>query len=149
LIVIALPLLFPLLIGGVIASRINTSQFKQRYSAFLSECEDMVFFCYTNRKHSQKYIEQHILPQLDPSINVIFLQGREPHSEFDKRCISHMLFLVTNLNFPNLIHISNGQVFDVSLHKDLQNIMDQEHDPASFVQLIQEKGEELRLAGRT
>lgn len=142
--IVALPLLFPLLIGGFIASRINTRQFKQQYREFLSGCDNMIFFCYTNRNQVHQVIEEHILPHLSPTINVIFWEGSEPHSDFNTRFISHMLYHIKNAGAPTLIRVTNGQVIDVSLQKDLQLILDQEGDPASFVKVLQDKVEVLQ-----
>jgi hypothetical protein len=144
LVVIALPLLFPLVIGGIISTWINTSQFKEQYKAFLKGCDGYVFYCYSDRSQKQVYVQENILPHLDPSLNIIYVQGREPQSDFNQRFISIMLDSLTSKGCPNLIRISDGQVLDVSLHKAWELAIEQENDPAKFVQIIHSKVEELK-----
>ncbi len=139
LVIIALPLLFPLLIGGFIASRINSRKFKQQYSEFLYACDNVLFFCYTNRNQTQEYIEEKILPLLPSSLNIIYWEGHEVHSDYDPRFVTHMLYHTQNSGFPNLMRVTDGQVVDASLLKDFQLHLDQAGDPASFVEVVAEQ----------
>jgi len=144
--IIALPLLFPLLIGGFITSRINSRQFTQQYSEFLRDCDNVIFFCYTNRNQTHSYIEENILPHLNPTLNVIYWEGREVHSDFEPRFLTHMLYHLHNTGFPNLMRVTNRQVIDMSLQNDLQLVLDQAGEPASFVKLVHDKVEVLQSA---
>jgi hypothetical protein len=139
LVIIAVPLLVPLLIGGVATSWVNNMKFKQRYKAFLKANDEMVFFCYSDLRDRHEWIEAHILKQLDPVLNIIFVEGNVPRSEFDNRCVSYMLDHVKNKGCPNLLRISNGQVFDISLQKDMENVFNDNADPAAYLQSIHQK----------
>ena len=144
LVIIALPLLFPLLIGGVIASWVNNMQLKQRYRMFLESNDELVFFCYTDRRNKHDWVEQNILPHLDSALNFIFVEENEPKSDFDPRCIAVMLDNVTNGGCPNLMRITNGNVLDISLQHDMQSIQDQKLDSSAFVQLIHARLNDLK-----
>ena len=139
LVILASPLLFPLLVGGVIATWINKKQFKQRYKLFLDAHDNMVFFCYSDRSNKHDLVEQQILPRLDPSINVIFVQESKPDSDFDTRCISYMLDNVSNNGCPNLMRISNGKVIDIALEKPIREAFSGNSDIESFVKTVHEK----------
>lgn len=143
LVILALPVLFPLFIGAVIASWIDKNQFKQRYRTFLDAHEGTVFFCYSDRSNKYTWVKQHVIPKIKPDINIIFVEGQEPKSDFDPRCISYILDNVINGGCPNLIHITSGQVIDISLQKKLQEIWDMDRDPSSFIQVIHTELEQL------
>ena len=143
LVIIALPLLFPLLIGGVIASLINNTQLKQRYRMFLEVHDELIFFCYSDRRNKHDWVEQNILPHLDPTLNVIFVEGSVPKSDFDPRCISVMLDNVMNEGCPNLMRITNRKVLDTSLQQEMQSILDQNLDSSAFIQLINTRLKQL------
>ena len=142
--IIALPLLFPLLIGGVVSTRINSNQFKKRYASFINSCDDLLFFCYSDRKNRQDYIQKYILTHLDASLNVVYLRGRQPHSEFDDRYIAHMLDNVTNKGCPTLLRITNGRVIDIPLEEEYLRNADLEDGPTIFVQYVHTKVDEIR-----
>ena len=147
LVIIASPLLFPLIVGGVVASWVNKKKLKQQYKTFLKANDEVVFFCYSDRRNKHAWVEQHILPHLDPNLNVILVQGSDTKSDFDKRCISYMLDNVKNKDCPNLMRISNGKVIDVSLVKDMQRIFDQKLDATLFVEVIHDTLDKLGTSG--
>jgi hypothetical protein len=143
-IIIASPLLFPLLISGVIVTWVKASQIKKQYQAFLSRNNDLVFFCYSDRKRNQVFVQQKILPHLDPAIYTIFIQGNEPQSDFDKRSVARMLDNVKHKSCPMLLHIANGQVFETTLEDDLQQVIDGHIDPTQFAKIVTSKVQTLR-----
>ncbi|MDF1515774.1 MAG: hypothetical protein P1S60_18350, partial [Anaerolineae bacterium] len=108
LVVIALPLLVPLLIGSFIANWLNKRRFQHRFRDFLQAYNGYVFFCYANSGKHHTWVKQHILPLLDPEINVVFVQDRVPVSDFDPRCISYMLDNVTQEGCPAVLLVKNG-----------------------------------------
>ena len=101
----------------------------------------MVFFCYSDRFHKQDIIEQHILSTLDPDINIIYIQGREPQSEFDSRCIAHLLDHLPEQGCPNLIRVSNGRIINRNLQKAMKQMLP--NDPVAFAQIIRDKHSEI------
>lgn len=138
-IIIALPLLFPLFIGGTIASLFQKARTRERYEAFLKSCNGLFFFCYTNQNTESVFIERYILPNLDPDLNVILLIDREPECEFDKRSVTTMLTQTKSNGFPKLIHIKDSGIRDISLQDALKTIMDAKSDPATFVKILREQ----------
>jgi len=80
------------------------------------------FFCYTNRKTSVSYIEEAIIPQLAPNIQIIFLNGREVTNREDSMYISRMLrFVKDRRGFPYLLKIVDEKVLDCSIKYQTYN----------------------------
>ncbi len=93
--------------------------------SWLKDHEGEIFFCYTNRKNSIKEIEQYILPKLDSSIHIVFLEGKKPKSELDNRFVSHSLYRLENVGFPNVMRVVNGKMQDYSLHNPVYSAINQ------------------------
>lgn len=117
---------------------------KRKYASFLSENEAAEFFCYTNRKNSSHYVNTRILPELDKNIHIILLNGKTPVSEFDEKYISQMLYNIEDVGFPNLMKIAKGKVFDISLHDELYNTINQDKPAEEFMAILNQKLGELR-----
>jgi hypothetical protein len=149
LVIIALPLLFPLLIGGVIASWANQSKFKQQYKAFLDAYNNMIFFCYSDRRNKHDWVEDNILPHLDPAIGIIFVKGREPFSDFNKRCVSYMLDNIKSSGCPAMMRITDGSVYDTSLEYAIQDVFDGNSDIDAFLNTVIDTTGKLQQMGAT
>lgn len=123
--IIALPLMLVLaLVAGLFPSK-RAAKFKSDYALFLSQHEGQEFFCYTNRKNSVNEVESYILPELDDSIKIIKLEGKEPHTDLDHRFISHALHNLKNVGFPNILKIVNAEMHDYSIHKQVYSAISQ------------------------
>jgi hypothetical protein len=121
----------------------DKKQFELEYSEFLSKNEGMELFCYTNREKFEKVIETKILPSLDESIHVVKLIGKEATTNLDKKYISHALYRIKNIGFPNVMRVVNGQLLDVSLHSEIYNSINNEKSE-ELVGLVNSKIELLR-----
>ena len=113
------------------------------YSEFLSKNEGMELFCYTNREKFESIIETEILPSLDESIHIVKLIGKEPSTNLNKRFISHALYRIENVGFPNIMKVVNGNFLDVSLHCEIYNSINNEKSE-ELVGLVNSKIELLR-----
>lgn len=129
---IAIPLfilLLPALLVGalfmVIFHSKKAAQFKQNYAKWLEEHEGEEFFCYTNRSNSVKQVEEHILPALDSTVHIIKLMGKKPQTNLDERFISHALYHLNNVGFPNVMKITNNKMCDISIHAETYNALNQ------------------------
>ena len=81
--------------------------------------EGLEFFCYTNRLKFCEAIEDKLVPSLDEHIHVIKLIGKEPETHFNRRFISHALYNLKEVGFPNVMKIVDGRFVDFSLHKPI------------------------------
>ena len=117
--------------------------FKKKYKVFLGNNEGKRFFCYTSRQKSRSIIEKEILPNIEKDINIIFLHGRNPESQFPQKYISYALYNIKNIGFPSILLIKNGEVLDVSLKKEIYNAINQDEDLSSMPSYIEEKFLEL------
>ncbi|MET4084249.1 hypothetical protein ABIB40_004225 [Pedobacter sp. UYP30] len=90
----------------------------KEYQEFLNNNNGRKFFCYTSRKHVFDFVENSLLPSIANDINVIFLHGKIPKSNFPERFISRMLYRINNIGFPNIMKIVDGKVIDISLKKE-------------------------------
>ena len=70
-------LLFPLFYLLNTKSR----RWKKEYDEYLKTIEGAKFFCYTNKRATKAFVENEILPQLDNTIHVIFLEAHKLHTE--------------------------------------------------------------------
>jgi hypothetical protein len=119
----------PLIILWNINNNFDERAFNKKYIAFLQEIDGMKFFCYNNNTKSQNYIEGNILPILQRDVQVIFLDGKIPKSDYETKFISRMLYSIRNKKgFPYLLKVSNGQLIDESVNNDFYNTMNQGKD---------------------
>ena len=132
------------LISHMIGQYFRRKRFQQDYVDYLKQHEGTEFFCYTNRRNSRSFVEEHILPALAPNIRVIYLEGREPISQYNKRYISRALYSIRQKGFPNVMKIKDGRVVDRSLHNELYNVINQKKNPNDFLEALHEKLEKLR-----
>jgi hypothetical protein len=95
--------------------------FKQEYREFLLINEGLELFCYTSRSTFCDYIESNILPNLDPAIRVIKMEGKNPITNLPVKFISYALYHLEHPGFPNLMKIKNGAMKDISLHNPIYN----------------------------
>nr|CAP48542.1 putative integron gene cassette protein [uncultured bacterium] len=134
-----------LVIMGLVSLFIKEDKrFTEEYGDFIKEHEGAEFFCYTNRKNSKHFVEKYILSALEPKINVIYLEGKKPQSQFNEQVISHMLYNINQIGFPNVMKIKEGQVVDLSLHKELYNTINQKRSPDIFLSILNEKLKNLK-----
>ncbi|HLV52009.1 MAG TPA: hypothetical protein VKY44_08655 [Flavobacterium sp.] len=102
-------------------------QFEKRYSDFLIQNDNLNFFCYNNRKNSQYFIENEIIPFLDDKIEIVFLNGKIVETpKYPKDFISKALFQLKNYSkFPHLMKIRNGKLIDKSINLLFYSIKNQ------------------------
>ena len=136
-----------LIVFLVITKAKSNEEYRVEYSEFLSKYEGLEFFCYTNREKFQDIIEEKILPNLNKSIHIIKLVGKEPNTNLDKRFISHALYRLNNIGFPNVMKIVNGQFLDISLHNEIYNCINNKKE-YELENLVNEKLEILRKKGK-
>jgi len=138
-VLIFLPIIF-LLLPFMYYSNIKENK---AYQNFLQLNDGKKFFCYTSKKKSRTIIETIILPQLDPDISIILLDGKKPVSDLPLTHISRMLYNINNLGFPNLMKITNGRVLDISLKKELYKELILDSSLPKFQELLKAKIKEL------
>jgi hypothetical protein len=133
-----------LLIGWGIRSRGKAGRkLENEYAEFLSKNEGLEIFCYTNREKYQDIIEAKLLPDLDKTINVVKLLGKEPKTKLEQRFISLILYRIKNVGFPNVMKIVEGQVIDISLHSEIYNAINN-GDPEEMIGLVNSNMQRLR-----
>jgi hypothetical protein len=129
--------LFPLIICYEIGSYYKNLTFSKEYNEYLSEIDEIIFFCYNDRADSKVFIEKHILPILASDVKVIFLNGRQVESNYQKPFVSRIIYSIKDKKgFPYLIRVSKGQIFDCSLNNDLFNIMNQNKSVHTLIEKV-------------
>lgn len=97
---------------------------ERQFRKYLKQLEGKNFFCYNNKSKSIEYIQQYVLPSLPYSVEVIFLNGKTPESDYEQKFISNALFKFKNYHgFPHLLKIRNGVTLDESVNNELFNTM--------------------------
>ena len=142
---ILLPLIIPSILWLKHLSKKATQAFLAEYQTFLNENEGQEFFCYTSRKNSKNWIEQELLPKLKDDIEIIFLDGRTPISKSPQKFISHSLYRIESIGFPNVMKVVNGKMLDSSLHNELYQVINQR---LSTSELIDKVHSQLGLLGK-
>ena len=127
LVLVGFPLLIlsiPFLIFIFIFKYFQKKKFEKKYLKFLKENEGKNFFCYNNRKKSKEYLEENILTNLNKEVVIVYLNGRDIESEYNKEFISEALYgLKHYTKFPHLMKIRNGQLIDKSINNPFFGIL--------------------------
>lgn len=130
-------ILFVCMLWRIVHDSQDNRLFRKEYQEFLKSIEGKSFFCYNNNTRSQLFVEAIILPFLNPEVNVIFLNGRTPESDFSRRFISHMLYSIEDrTGFPYLMKVVNGEVLDQSANNELFNTFNQNKAPDQLLHKI-------------
>ncbi len=104
---------------------------------YLLKLGDKNFLCYNNREDAKDFIENKLLPKLDRNIEVIYLDGLEPKSNYAKEQISLTLYKLKKYNrFPHLLKIRGGQIIDESINNEFFNTMRQNKSIDNLVETI-------------
>jgi hypothetical protein len=91
---------------------------------YLNGLGDKNFFCYNNRTDAKDFIEKELIPKLCKDIELIYLDGREPKSNYLRGHISLALYKLKNYSgFPHLLKIRDGQIIDESVNNEFFNTM--------------------------
>ena len=142
LIIFAIPIiimLLPFIIIIGIFSSVNDKIFDKAYKEYLKSINGTQFFCYNNRKNSQKFIEQNLLPILSKEVKLIFLNGKSVESNFEQKYMSKALHSIKDRKgFPYLLKVSNGNIIDKSINKEFYNIKNQNRELESLTKIINE-----------
>ncbi len=119
------PLFIPLMIYGVIQNYF----FRKKYKAYLQSIEGKKFFVYNSRTNSYSYIKNNLLPQLPKDVEIIYLNGKVPITNLNKKYISHALYSIKNRKgFPYLLRVENGEMIDTSINNAFYNTKNQNKD---------------------
>lgn len=122
-------LLLPIFIPMIIYGSIQGYSFRKKYHEYLQSIEGQKIFVYNSRTNSHSYIKQTILPQLPKEVKLVYLNGRIPESNFDRKYISHALYSIKDKKgFPYLIKIKNGKIIDKSINNAFYNTKNQNKD---------------------
>ncbi len=114
-----------------------------QYDNFLKINNGAKFFCYTSRNKTKSIIRNEILPNLPEDINIIYLEGKYPISNYNETYISRILFALHYKGFPNIIKIHNCRVVDISLKKEFNTLLKDKNNFAFFIKLINNKFKEI------
>lgn len=99
-------------------------KFEKDNKLFLERMNGTCFFCYNSRKSSVAFVREVILPELDPSVCVVFVDGRKVNCGADSAYISRILYHVKERKgFPYLLKIEDAQVIDTSVNNQFYSIM--------------------------
>jgi len=95
---------------------------ERQFNKYLKQLEGKNFFCYNNKSKSLEFIKQKIIPNLPESVEVIFLDGKAPESEYGLKFISRVLYkFKTYQGFPHLLKVRKGNIIDKSINNELFN----------------------------
>ncbi|NQX37593.1 hypothetical protein SAMN05421820_103416 [Pedobacter steynii] len=136
-VILGMMILFVCMLWRIFPDAQENRLFRQEYQEFLLSIEGKSFFCYNNNTRSQLFIEAIVLPVLSPEVNVIFLNGKTPESDFSRRFISQMLYGINDrTGFPYLLKVVNGEVLDQSANNELFNTFNQNKAPDQLLHKI-------------
>jgi hypothetical protein len=99
-------------------------KFQKEYKEFLRRVNGSRFFFYNNRRSSVEFAKDAIVPQLQPTTNVVFVDGEDIDCGPDSKFVSHMLYGVKERKgFPYLIKVVNEEPMDYSVNNLFYNTM--------------------------
>ena len=104
-------------LGVVTIIHFSEKKFKKEYEEFLRRVNGSRFFFYNSRRSSVKFAKDTVVPQLQPTTNVVFVDGEDIDCGPDSKFVSHMLYGVKERKgFPYLIKIVNEEPVDYSVN---------------------------------
>ena len=83
-VILALPFFF-------VYSYFSDKQFEKNYKLFLERMNGACFFCYNSRKSSVEFTREVIVPEIDSSVHVVFVDGKKVDFGTDSPYVSKML----------------------------------------------------------
>ena len=96
------------------------------FKKYLLELGDKNFFCYNSRADAKDFIEKELLPRLDVGVDVLYLDGREVKSSYERKFMSMALYKLKDYRrFPHLLKIRNGEMIDESINNEFFNTKNQ------------------------
>lgn len=117
-------LILPIIPFFLIYSYFSDKQFHTRYNLFLEQMNGALFFCYNSRKSSVDFARESIIPELDPAVQVVFVDGREVILVENREYVSRMLGSIKERKgFPYLLKVEDGQVLALSVNNQFYNIL--------------------------
>jgi hypothetical protein len=132
LLAIGLALIALVIIAGLVflvfvfvSAYFSSKRFNKEYKDFLSRMNGCRFFFYNNRRNSVAFAKETVVPLLDSTTKVVFVDGEEIIAcGDDTKFISHMLYNVKEKRgFPYLIKITDSQALDYSVNNVFYNTM--------------------------
>lgn len=129
-------LFLPFLYFIDIPNRKRKKQFLLEYSLYLKEIEGSVFFCYSNRKNTLTPIQEIVIPKLDKSINIVFLNGRSLQTNHNIKFISHAIHMKSVKGFPFIMKVINSEMKYVSLHDELYSAINKKSSFDYFLEKV-------------
>ncbi|MEO6524005.1 MAG: hypothetical protein ABIN91_20140 [Mucilaginibacter sp.] len=106
-------------------------------SNYLLELEGKNFFCYNNKKDVQDAIEIILIPLLASNFEIIFLNGKNPESDYEEWLIKHILYNFKHYSkFPHLFKVRNGEIIELSINNEFYNTIDQNKPMSALINII-------------
>lgn len=134
-------LLLPIILPLIVFSEVS---FNLEFRKFLKTHQGAKFFCYTSKRKSKTFIEEYVVPALDPGVHIIYLEGRSSVSNLDKRLVSQIIRHMGRSNLPGFAKFADGRMVIVSLHNELYQTLNRARNPATtFPDILQSKIREL------
>ncbi|MFN3404905.1 MAG: hypothetical protein ACK40G_12470 [Cytophagaceae bacterium] len=133
-------LLLPFILISLPFVMINDRIEKKKFRIYLEYIGDKNFFCYNNRSDCKGFIENELLNNLkDCNIELIFLDGKTPKSDYNPNYISRALYELKNYRrFPHLLKIRNGNLIDKSINNSVFNTINKNKSMESLLEEIKE-----------
>jgi hypothetical protein len=117
-------LIIPCIPFILIYSYFSDKIFEKEYRVYLERMNGACFFCYNSRKSSFEFAKNVVVPALEPTVQVVFVDGRDVQFGNDSKYLSRMLDSIQERKgFPYLLKIKNGQVIDMSVNNQFYNIL--------------------------
>jgi hypothetical protein len=116
--------LSPVLLVLGIKDHFDSREARKRFEEDLLRLEGTCYFCYNNRKNSVDFAKEILIPHLESTVKMVFVEGKTISDLPDKHFISRILYGVKDRKgFPYLLKISNGRVLDCSVHQQFYSII--------------------------
>ena len=105
-------------------SHFSNKQFQKGYNLFLERMNGGCFFFYNSRRSSIAFAREVVVPALDPSVHIVFVEGSRIDVGADSQYISNMLAAVKERKgFPYLLKIEHEEVLELSVNNQFYSIM--------------------------
>ena len=111
-------------LGVVTIIHFSDRKFKKEYKDFLHRVNGSRFFFYNSRRNSVDFAKEAVVPHLESTTKVVFVDGEDIDCGPDSKFVSHMLYGVKERKgFPYLIKVVNEEPVDYSVNNLFYNTM--------------------------
>lgn len=123
----------PIFLASLPFIRLRDRRNDKEYTQFLADQEGSILFIYTSKKKTLEFTRNEIVPGLPSDVQVVYLNGKIPESNLERKHVSTLLYRIRpNGGFPLAVRILEGRTQVWSLNKKLNEALQKRQPDVLF-----------------